>query len=296
MREIGGWFGLAGRASEQRTVLILGCPLGDAASGRSGASAGPAAIRGWAESAEAIDETGQLISGLRVRDLGDVALAGRPWTAIEAAGRAALTREPAGFLIGLGGDHSVTPPLAAAVADRYPDLAFVMLDAHADCFDSYDGDRQSHACVVRRVWDTVGVEAKATGLVGLRSFASAELEAIGEAGLVITATAWNAAGTEATASKISELVGQRPLYLSFDIDVLDPAAAPGTGYPVAGGPDCRAVLDLLTALWANTNVVGMDLVEVAPALDPSGSTPAVAAHILLQVLAHISRRPANGSE
>jgi len=296
MREIGGWFGLTDRVGEQHTALILGCPADDAATGRSGASAGPAAIRRWAESAEAIDEAGRPVSGLQVRDLGDVTLDGPSWPAIEAAAREALRRQPDGFLIGLGGDHSVTPPLVAAVADRHPDLAFLMLDAHADCFDIYDGDRNSHACVVRRVWDTVGVEAGSTGLVGLRSFAHAELDSIGEAGLVITASEWNAAGSEETASRIFELVGSSPLYVSLDIDVLDPAAAPGTGYPVAGGPDCRAVLDLLTALWGATRIVGLDLVEVAPALDPSDSTAAVAAHVLLQVLAHVSRRAAGGSE
>jgi agmatinase len=171
-----------------------------------------------------------------------------------------------------------------------------MLDAHADCFDTYAGDRNSHACVVRRIWDTVGVAASSTCLVGLRSFARAELESIDQAGLVITAVDWSEAGSEETARQIAEVVGARPLYVSLDIDVLDPAAAPGTGYPVAGGPDCRAVLDLLSSLWNRARVVGVDLVEVAPALDPSDSTPAVAAHVLLQVLAHFASRGTHRSE
>ena len=296
MRDIGSWFGLTRRDGEQQTALILGCPVDDAATGRSGASAGPVAIRRWGESAEAIDETGRLITGLQVRDLGDVMPDAPAWPTIEAAARQALRQEPNGLLIGLGGDHSVTPPLVAAVADRYSDLAFLMLDAHADCFDTYDGDRNSHACVVRRVWDTVGVEPDSTCLVGLRSFAHAELESIDDAGLVVTAAAWTAAGSEELARQIAESVGDRPLYVSLDIDVLDPAVAPGTGYPIAGGPDCRALLDLLASLWGMRRVVGMDLVEVAPALDPSDSTAAVAAHILLQVLAHISRRGAERAE
>ena len=171
-----------------------------------------------------------------------------------------------------------------------------MLDAHADCFDTYNGDSKSHACVVRRIWDTVGIPVASTGLVGLRSFAHAELDSIDKSGLVVTASAWNAAGSEAIARQVAKFVGPRPLYVSLDIDVLDPAAAPGTGYPVAGGPDCRAVLNLLEALWPKAHVVGMDLVEVAPALDPSDSTAAVAAHILLQVLAHVARQGAGRSE
>ncbi len=296
MRDIGSWFGLTNKQGEQRTALILGCPLDDAATGRSGASAGPAAIRRWAGSAEAIDEIGHPVTGLQVRDLGDITIEAPVWAVIEAAGRAALLEQPGGFLIGLGGDHSVTPPLVAAVAEEHRDLAFLMLDAHADCFDTYDGDRDSHACVVRRVWDTVGVAAEATFLAGLRSFAQAELESIERAGLVCTASSWSALGSRELARQIADRVGDRPLYISLDIDVLDPAAAPGTGYPVAGGPDCRALLDVLAALWITTDVVGLDLVEVAPALDPSDSTAAVAAHVLLQVLAHIARRGVGGSE
>ena len=113
---------------------------------------------------------------------------------------------------------------------------------------------------------------------------------------MITAVDWSEAGSEETARQIAEVVGARPLYVSLDIDVLDPAAAPGTGYPVAGGPDCRAVLDLLSSLWNRARVVGVDLVEVAPALDPSDSTPAVAAHVLLQVLAHFASRGTHRSE
>ncbi len=296
MRDIGSWFGLTNKQGEQRTVLILGCPVDDAATGRSGASAGPAAIRRWAESAEAIDESGHPVTGLQVRDLGDITIEDPVWTVIAAAGRAALVEHPGAFLIGLGGDHSVTPPLVAAVAEHHPELAFLMLDAHADCFDSYDGDRDSHACVVRRVWDTVGVSADATCLAGLRSFAGTELESIERAGLVRTASSWSALGSRELARQIADRVGDRPLYVSLDIDVLDPAAAPGTGYPVAGGPDCRALLDVLASLWVSIDVVGLDLVEVAPALDPSDSTPAVAAHVLLQVLAHVARQGAVGSE
>ncbi len=285
MRAIGDWFGLAG-ADGEHTVLVVGCPVEAAVSGRAGAAEAPAAIRCWARTEEAVDELGEPVRGVRVLDAGD--LQGGPAARAEAA--AELLREHAdALLLGLGGDHSITPSLARAVAERHGELGFVLLDAHPDLFPDYDGDRHSHACALARVWDEAGVQPRRSALVGLRSYARVELVGLREAGVVIPAAAWREHGPRWVAHRVAEAVAGLPVYLSVDIDVLDPSAAPGTGYPVTGGPDARSLMALLAELWRRVTVVAVDLVEVAPALDPAGITAAAAAHLLLQVLAYHAR-------
>jgi agmatinase len=149
----------------------------------------------------------------------------------------------------------------------------------------------SHACVVPRVWDRGGFDRATTFIGGVRSYALAELDIMDTAGLVVPARPWQTLGSEKLAVKIGDLTARTPLYISLDIDLLDPAHAPGTGYPVAGGPDVREVLSLLSEIWRQQPVAAFDLVEVAPGIDPTGITAANAAHILLQVLGHVAAAP-----
>ncbi len=293
MRQIAPWFDLTANENADKTVAVLGCPFGSRDAFRGGAHEGPSTIREWARTAEAINEVGHPIDDLRVVDVGDVELdddfgEGR-WKAIEKAADRALADHPDAFLLGLGGDHAVTPPLATAVRKARGDLGFVLLDAHPDCFDSYNDDRLSHACVIPRLWDRGGYQREKTCIVGVRSYALDELAVMDTAGLVVPARPWMTLGAEALATEICELTDGMPLYVSLDIDLLDPSAAPGTGYPVAGGPDVRQVLALLGEIFGRQPVAAMDLVEVAPAVDPAGITAANAAHILLQVLGHVAQ-------
>ncbi len=296
MRTIAPWFGLsekpAADKAADKTVVVVGCPFGSRDAFRSGAQDGPAAIREWARTCEAINELGHPVDNLCVVDCGDVAVQddfgeGR-WEAIEKTAARALADHPDAFLLGLGGDHAVTPPLAAAARKAHGDLGFVLLDAHADCFDDYEGNPLSHACVVSRVWDRAGYDRDKTCIAGVRSYAFEELEVMNTAGLVIPARPWLSLGAEALATEIKELTEGIPLYISLDIDLLDPSAAPGTGYPVAGGPGTRDVLSLLAEIFRMQPVAAMDLVEVAPEVDPTGITAATAAHILLQVFGHVA--------
>ena len=297
MREIGGWFGLERVADAPRRIAIavLGCPFDGAASGRCGSAQGPAAIRKWATTEEAIDEQGRPLSGIGVTDLGDVDAAGEPpLAAIQIAAEEAIA-DGTTILLGLGGDHAVTIALVSAVAERHGEIAFVMLDAHADCFPEYDGDPDSHACTVARLWESGAVRREHTALVGLRSYATPELDRIAACGLVVPAAEWLATGAAMVGHRMLEIVGGRPLYLSIDIDVLDPSAAPGTGYPVAGGPTSRQLLDLLSVILPACSMVGVDLVEVAPGLEQDTDiTAAAAAHVLLQVMGGIGSRGSQG--
>ena len=292
MREIPAWFGLTEVEEAERDLVVLGCPFECGDAFRGGASAGPEAIRNWAQTAEAVTEEGHPVD-LRVVDAGDVEAEddsgeGR-WQAIETTARDALGDHPDAFLLGIGGDHAVTPPLAAAVRALNEDLGFLLLDAHPDCFDTYNDDSLSHACVLPRLWDRAGFVAEDTCIAGVRSYAEDELETMDTAALVVPSRPWEALGGEALAEEIREATSAKPLYVSLDIDLLDPAHAPGTGYPVGGGPDLRGVLELLQWVWRLQPVVAMDLVEVSPPLDPAGITAANAAHVLLQVMGHVAR-------
>lgn len=284
MRHIDGWFDLTSVA-EGRRIVVLGLPWDGAASGRPGAADAPAAIREWAATQQAIDERGRKIEGVRVEDRGDVA---GGHAEFERAAEEVLHSDDDAFLLALGGDHSVTQPLLAAAVRRWPDLGLLCLDAHPDLFSDYDGDRASHACTVARAWDA-GLDPAATALVGLRSFAAQERAGLDRAGLVVTAAEWSAGGTAALVARVAETLAGRPVFVSLDIDVLDPSAAPGTGYPIAGGPSSRQLLDLLAEAWTRIQVVAFDLVEVSPPLDPGGVTAAAAAHLLLQVMGHVAR-------
>lgn len=292
MRDIAPWFGLTQVTDADRTVAVLGCPFGSSDAFRAGADEGPRAIRAWARTAEAITEIGHPVTDLRVIDCGDVSAQGDDgesrWRAIEIRAGEVLAEYPGAFLLGLGGDHAVTPPLAAAARRAHGDLAFLLLDAHPDCFAVYGDDPLSHACVVPRLWDRAGFARRSTAIVGVRSYALDELDIMDTAGLVVPARTWQAFNPAALAAEIRESTRGTPLYISLDIDVLDPSCAPGTGYPVAGGPDTRGLLTLLAEIFDNQPVAAMDLVEVAPAADPSDITAANAAHLLLQVLGYLS--------
>lgn len=291
MRQIDAWFGL--RVDQPPAELVvIGCPFEEPHSSRRGTREGPEAIRRWSRTSEAVTEAGVAFS-LRVHDRGDARAdsADRPtrWRVIEEAATEATAEHPDAFLLGLGGDHSVTPPLVAAMRQQHHDLGFLMIDAHPDAFLRYQDEEDTHASVLPLLWDRVGVEPSATALVAVRSFAPEEIGTMRRAGTVISAQEWHSIGTEALVTDIAARLGRRPLYVSIDLDGLDPACAPGVSYPVAGGPGTRAVLELLEGLWDQFDIVALDIVELAPRLDqPAEVTAALAAHLCLQVFGHVA--------
>lgn len=302
MRHIDPWFGLSAD-QPPADVVVIGCPFEEPLSPRLGTSEGPEAIRRWSRTSEAVTETGVAFS-LRVHDRGDALAAttdrATRWQAIEAAATEATGEHPGAFLLGLGGDHSVTPPLVAAMRQQHRDLGFVMIDAHPDAFLRYQDEEDTHASVLPLLWDRVGIEPSATALLAVRSFAPEEIGTMRRAGTVINAHEWHAIGTDAVVAGVGARLSGRPLYVSIDLDGLDPACAPGVSYPVAGGPGSRAVFELLRGLWDRFDVLAMDIVELAPRLDqPAETTTALAAHLCLQVFGHVAdarRRRAGKTE
>jgi len=223
---------------------------------------------------------------VRVRDYGDVRIDPEGpayFRAVEEQAQQALQHPLALFL---GGDHSVTIPLMRAF-DGAADgpLGVLHLDAHPDLFDTYKGHRWSHACTARRALELPGLDPSHLVFVGLCSFARTEWDFFQEHPEIRYHTARQCyrQGIEAVAEQVVErLQGVQSLYVTLDIDVLDGAYAPGTGYLEGVGLSTREVLELMRTVFLELPVRAMDLVEVAPPLDQSDVTSFAALKIIYE--------------
>jgi agmatinase len=191
----------------------------------------------------------------------------------------------------LGGDHSVTIPIFQAQRQRFTGerLGVLWVDAHPDLCDEFAGSRTSHACVLRRGLEA-GIAPGDVCMVGLRSWEVQELDLVENGGLNVYPMPLVAErGMASVAGEVRQILsGCDGVHISFDIDCLDPAAAPGTGIPDAGGMTMREALTLLKAMQG-LPLVGLDVVEVAPSLDPSEATVFAALKVILEFMGVIAR-------
>ena len=190
------------------------------------------------------------------------------------------------FLVSIGGEHSLTFPLAAAAQEVFSDpLGVVQFDAHADLRDEYEGSRFSHAAVMRRVVDDLALPTLA---VGIRSLSSPEARLIQERRLpVIWSHDWHEDARSGSLERFAAHLEQLPeqIYLTFDLDFLDPSLLPGTGTPEPGGGDWHPTLAALRYLFEHKTVVAMDVVELAPEPDRTVSD-FVAAKLVYKALGY----------
>jgi agmatinase len=211
-------------------------------------------------------------------------VAGR--AAIQRAVALALRQGATPFLV--GGDHSLTHPALRAVADRCGPVALVHVDAHLDTSGpEVWGEAHHHGTPIRHAIEEGLVAPGRLWQIGIRGpwgGASDAEVAADHGGRIVDADELARRGPEDVAKEICATVGDRPLYLTFDVDAVDPAFAPGTGTPVPGGLSAREALALVRGL-AGARLAGMDLVEVAPALDHADVTAHLAAHLLFEGLA-----------
>lgn len=261
-------------------VVLLGAPLDATGTYRPGTRFGPARIReasyGLEEYSPVLDRS---LAEVAYHDAGDLELPfGAPAAALD------IVRTAMGLLAAdgkvpvlLGGEHLITlaavEALLATPGGR--DLVVVQIDAHADLRDTYYGQKLSHATVMRRIYERVG--AGRLVQLGIRSGEREEF-AFGRRNTHLFAE-----DVLAPLQKVLAELGNAPLYLSIDIDVLDPAWAPGTGTPEPGGIDMKELLAAIHAL-ADCTIIGADLVEVAPTLDPTERTAIAAAKIVRELL------------
>jgi agmatinase len=182
------------------------------------------------------------------------------------------------FPLGLGGEHLVSWPVMKAMYKKYPDLAIIHFDAHTDLRDSYEGEPLSHSTPIKKVCNLIGPENVYS--FGIRSGMKEEFEWAKEVGMHLH----KFEVLEPLKKELPSLAG-RPVYVTIDIDVLDPAHAPGTGTLEAGGITSKELIDSILAIAnSDINVVGADLVEVAPAYDHSEQTQVAASKFIREML------------
>src|SRR5262245_47769920 len=272
-------------------VAVLGAPFDGATTFRPGARFGPAGIREASLLLRPYNEALDVapFESVQVADAGDA-----PATRIEVEARHRAIEEAAravisdgGRVIGLGGDHSVSLPLLRAAASAQGALSLIQFDAHTDTWDSYFGARYTHGTIFRRALEEGIIDPHTSVQVGLRGslYSDADLEenrALGFATLL--ARQFDEVGVAGALDLICGRAGPA-VYVTVDIDVLDPAFAPGTGTPEAGGLSSRELLALLRGMAELApRLAGADVVEVSPPYDPSGVTAVAGANVAYELV------------
>ena len=271
-------------------VAMLGIPLDIGTSWRSGTRFGPKQIR--AESAMLRPynlATGAApFDSLQVADIGDLAINTFSLTKslqiIQESYDEILMSDA--MPLAMGGDHSITLPILRAMAKRHGPVALIHVDAHADVNDEMFGEREAHGTVFRRAYEEGLIRPEKTYQIGIRGTGYAAIdfsEAVGWGFQQWPAEELWGRRLHQLAGEIRRDIGDTPTYVTYDIDSLDPAYAPGTGTPEIGGLTTPQALELIRGL-KGLNIVGADLVEVSPPYDTSGNTALTVANLLYELL------------
>ncbi|GAA2209006.1 agmatinase [Nonomuraea monospora] len=278
-------------------VAVVGVPFDSGVSYRPGARFGPSAVR---EASRLLRpyHPGLDISPFaaqQVADGGDVACnpfaIGEAVETIEAAA-SGLTANGT-RLVTIGGDHTIALPLLRAAARRHGPVALLHFDAHLDTWDTYFGAEYTHGTPFRRAVEEGLLDTEAVSHVGTRGplYGKQDLDEDKRLGFgIVTSADVMRRGVDEVVDALRQRIGDRPLYVSIDIDVLDPAHAPGTGTPEAGGLTSRELLEILRGL-AGADLIGADVVEVAPAYDHAEITAVAASHVAYDLVTLMAARP-----
>jgi agmatinase len=277
-------------------VAILGVPFDVGTSYRPGARFGPMAVRQASRHLRPghhVELDSTPFSRIQVADAGDVPVT--PFS-IDAAmrqikGHADELIHGGRKVIAIGGDHTVALPMLRSVAREHGQVALVHFDAHLDTWDTYFDAPVTHGTIFRRAFEESLLVEDHSVHVGIRGpiYGQADLDDDRRFGFrTVRASDIDTLGVDGTIQAILERVADLPVYLSIDIDVLDPAFAPGTGTPEAGGLSSRELLRVLRGL-TSVNLVGGDVVEVAPAYDHAEITAIAAATVIFDMVTLLSR-------
>ncbi|MED4351211.1 agmatinase [Schinkia azotoformans] len=266
---------------EESEAVLYGMPMDWTVSYRPGSRFGPARIRevsvGLEEYSAYLDRE---LEEVKYYDAGDIPLpfgnAQRSLDMIEDFVGQILAADK--FPLGMGGEHLVTWPVIRAMYKKYPDLAIIHMDAHTDLRENYEGEPLSHSTPIRKAAELIGPQNVFS--FGIRSGMKEEFQWAKEVGMYIA----KFEVLEPLKEILPKLAG-RPVYVTIDIDVLDPAHAPGTGTVDAGGITSRELLASIHEIAkSDIKVVGADLVEVAPIYDPSEQTANTASKLLREMI------------
>lgn len=271
-------------------VAILGVPFDSGVSFRPGARFGPAHVRESSRLLRPFNPANFTLpfASQQVADAGDLAV--NPFDLLQAIeeienGSRAL-HERAKRLITIGGDHTIALPLLRTMAAKHGPISVIHFDAHLDTWDTYFGATFTHGTPFRRASEEGLIDRDGSMHVGIRGplYSSKDLPEDANLGFeIFSSVEFEDLGTKAAVERIKARVQNRPVYISIDIDVLDPAHAPGTGTPEAGGLTSRELLSVIRS-FSSFNIVGADVVEVAPAYDAAGITGIAASHVIFELL------------
>ncbi|MBU5627115.1 agmatinase [Oscillibacter sp. MSJ-2] len=290
------WAGLnrPGLALEDADVVIFGVPYDGAVQFRSGARNAPKALREITYTISPTTEDLECFSDLNILDLGDVDCGDHNAFFRQVEEIACTCARNGKFFLMIGGDHSTTIPVQRGL-DRglSEDFGIIHIDAHFDLCNDQNGNLLSHGSTERRAIELEHVKGiDSLFFVGIRSLELDEVDFYRENPVhVLTSKNIRALGWEESARRIVEKMrGHKHVYITLDIDCLDPGYAAGTGTPQFGGMDPRELLNILGCLYAQLPVVGMDVVEVAPDLDPALCSLFAARKIVTECMGHWYRK------
>lgn len=279
---------------EGAKIAILGMPFDTAASFRVGARFAPQAVR----QASSLLFPYNPVMGVypfedtKAIDVGDLAVIPHNITkSYEIMAEAAYGFMSQGIIpIAIGGDHSITLASLRAAAKAYGPVAMVHFDSHTDTWDTYYGEKYWHGSPFVRAYEEGLLQPSKVFQIGIRGTLNhpGDFESATELGYnVITTCDLRRRGTGDVVKEVKERIGQTPVFLTFDIDFVDPAFAPGTGTPEVGGYSSAESLEIVRAL-DGLNYIGFDVVEVLPSYDPTGMTSLLAATLMHEFGSHVA--------
>ncbi len=275
-------------------IAVVGVPFDSGVSYRPGARFGPAHVRESSRLLRPYNPVQDVspFAHQQVADAGDIAA--NPFNIDEAVGQieAGARHLSTGgtTLVVIGGDHTIALPLLRVAAEQHGPVAVLHFDAHLDTWDTYFGAPITHGTPFRRASEEGLIDMEHSLHVGIRGplYDRQDLRDDERLGFAIIAShEIEREGLQSAIDRMLTRLGDRPVYLSVDIDVLDPAHAPGTGTPEAGGMTSRELLAMLREL-RNVNLVGADIVEVAPAYDHAQLTGVAAAHVAYEIISALA--------
>jgi agmatinase len=276
-------------------IAVVGVPFDTGVSYRPGARFGPSHIREASRLLRPYNPAQDVepFSSQQVADAGDISA--NPFNILEAVDQiehAATELSSGGTrLVTLGGDHTIALPLLRAVAKNHGPVAVLHFDAHLDTWDTYFGAPITHGTPFRRASEEGLIDLTASTHVGIRGplYGPEDLRDDARLGFaIISSSEIETEGLSRAIERMLARLGSRPVYISVDVDVLDPAHAPGTGTPEAGGMTSRELLAMIRALRP-VNLVGADIVELAPAYDHAQITAIAASHIAYEIISAMTQ-------
>jgi len=283
-------------------VAVLGLPFDSGVTYRPGARFGPSAIRQGSRLLRPYNPSLEVapFADAQVVDAGDVAInpfdIERAVQQIEEAATALAADDRR--IVALGGDHTVTLPMLRALHAQHGPLALVHFDAHLDTWDTYFDAPVTHGTPFRRAWEEGLLSADRTMHIGTRGSLYSADDLVDDAKMgfaSIPAADFDRLGVDQVISRIRERVGDAPVYVSIDIDVVDPGLAPGTGTPEAGGLTTRELLAIVRG-FDGANLVGADVVEVSPPYDHAEVTAIAAANLAYEYCSLFARQRSRSTD